>query len=99
MVEAKNPTPNPEIPKDKGLDPLIYGAEFGSLPNDNKISDNKFANFSDFYYHGISQEKTVFFFHNFPSIPPPLDPLQNANFINMVVSASLGVRALNRPWA
>ena len=55
----------------------------------------KFAIFSEFYGHGISQEKTMFL-HNFPQLPP-LTTLQNANFINVVVSASLSF-SLSRSW-
>ena len=61
--------------------------EHRSLPNDNKISDNKIRKNSKFYCHDISQEK-----HRFGqfSVKCPLpNPLQNANFINIVVSASL----------
>ena len=48
----------------------------------------KFAHFSKFYCHAISHEKQPFWtiFPQFSSLP---DPLQNANFIDIVVSASL----------
>ena len=59
-----------------------------SLPNDDRISDNKIRKISKFYCHGISQQNKRFWtiFHKFSPLP---DPLQNANFINIVVSASL----------
>ena len=58
-----------------------------SLPNDNKISDNKIRKISKIYCHGISQERGAF--GQFSVKFPPPQPLQNANFINIVVSASL----------
>ena len=66
--------------------------EFRSLPNDNKISDNKIRKNSEIYCHGISHEKQRFLtiVRNF--FPSPT-PLQNANFINIVVSASLRISA------
>ena len=44
-----------------------------SLPNDNKISDNKIRNISKFYCHGLSQEKQRFgtIFHEFSPSPTP----------------------------
>ena len=55
--------------------------------NDNKISENKIRKISKFYCHGIPKKNSVLgpFSVNFP-LP---NPLQNANFVNIVVSASL----------
>ena len=47
----------------------------------------KFANFSKCYCHGIPKKNSAF--GQFSLILPPPRPLQNANFINIVVSASL----------
>ena len=46
---------------------------FGSLPNDNKISDNKNRKISKFYCHGIFPGKTAFWdnFRKFPPSPTP----------------------------
>ena len=65
----------------------VWTEQIRSLPNDNKISDNKIRKISKFYCRGISQE--MVFLENFLSIFPLPNPLQNANFINIIVSASL----------
>ena len=51
-----------------------YRTMFRSLPNDNKISDNKIRKISKVCCHGISQEKQRFaqFFRKFS--PPPQPP-------------------------
>ena len=81
---------------------LVFSCE--SLPNDNKISDNKIRKISKLYCHGSSRKNSVFgqFSVNFPSPTP----FQNANFVNIVVSASLcfsyesWLALLNlEPWA
>ena len=61
-----------------------------SLPNDDKISDNKFVKFPNFIVIEFSQEKQRFgqFSANFPPPQPP----PNANFISIVVSASLRLK-------
>ena len=51
----------------------FYGREDRSLPNDNKISDNKIRKISKFYCHGISQDKQRFG-TIFRKIPPPQPP-------------------------
>ena len=54
------------------------------------MSDNKIHKISKFYCHGISQEKKKNSVLAQFSVRFPLpNPLQNANFINTVVSASL----------
>ena len=50
-----------------------------SLPNDNKISDNKIRKMSKIYCHGISQEKKQRFWTIFRKISPPR-PLPKRTF-------------------
>ena len=59
-----------------------------SLPNDNKISDNRIRKIPKFIVMEYPRKKTASL-NNFPYIFPLPNPLQNANFINIVVSASL----------
>ena len=68
-------------------------AIFRSLPNDNKISDNKIRKISKFYCHGISQGKQRFWTIFRVFFPSPTQPPPKRNFINIVVSASLNFEA------
>ena len=65
------------------------GEDYRSLPNDNKISDNKIHKNSKFYCHGISQEKLRFgtMFCKFSASPTP----SKTRFVlcYILVSASL----------
>ena len=74
---------------------IFFGAQecffippfLGASQMTTKFLTLKFAKCTKFDCHGISQEK--WFCTIFPQFPSPPDPLQNANFINIVVSASL----------
>ena len=60
---------------------------YRSLPNDNKISDNKIAKFPIFFVMEFPRKNSVL--GPFSGNYPPPQPLQNANLIIIVVSASL----------